>query len=135
MAVKTEVVQTRITPQQKMAIDKQVLLGKYKTRSELYGTALNLFASDTTGLFKDVSKHYTENYVLLTDEQYKQAKSAYHDLEGALHALTVLTDDYVQGGPTHYKDILRDYLLPRLYDSLLQYEASHDVPLDSRVTG
>lgn len=134
MITKTEVVQTRITPKEKIKIDNQIAKGRYKTKSELYNTALNLFINDDSGLFKSISDHYNEYFVCLTHDQYEQAKVAYHDLQGALHALTVLTDDYTNNAPFHYKNMLRDFLIPRLYASLKQYEDTHDVDTDLRVT-
>lgn len=134
MKQKTDLVQTRVTPCEKMAINRQVARGGYRNRSEFVHVALNLLVNDKSGVFSDVSKHFTENYVLLTETQYEEAKTAYHDLQGALHALNVLTDDYLAGGPNHYKNLLRDYLIPRLYASIKQYEDANGVAEGFRVT-
>lgn len=131
---KSDAIRMRVTPQTKMKIDRQVARGAFKNRSDLYSTAVNLLVNDPSGVFADVSRHFSENYVIFDGDQYVQVKNAYSALQEALHALTVLTDDYEKGAPNHYKNLLRDYLLPRLYDTLKQYEDSHEVISSFRVT-
>lgn len=134
---KTEVVQTRITPVTKMKIMQQVGRGQFENQADFFNTALNLLMEDNSGLFANISRNFDGEYTIDTAEQYQQLKRAYDGLKSAYYALTVLTDNYAdtkQPAPNELKDVIRDYLLPRVTKTLKDYEDKKRVSLADRYT-
>lgn len=132
---KTEVLLTRITPAKKMEIVNKVNNGPYKSQADLFNKSINLMLKDPTNLFAGISDHFNDEYVISSKKQYQQLKEAYEELRHACYLLTKLTDNYDQEkAPSEYKDVLRDYLLPRLYSTLQKYEDENSVPLTDRLT-
>lgn len=134
---KTEVVQTRITPATKMKIMQQVGRGQFENQADFFNTALNLLMEDDSGLFANISRNFDGEYTINTAEQYQQLKRAHDGLKSAYYALTVLTDNYAdtkQPAPNELKDVIRDYLLPRITKTLKDYEDKKRVSLADRYT-
>lgn len=132
---RTEYARTRLTPAEKMSVEKKTAEGNFKNQSDFFKTALNLLIADDSGLFANVSRHFNDSYTISNEEQYQQLKEAYEELRHACYLLTKLTDNYDQEkAPAEYKNVLRDYLLPRLYSTLQKYEDENSVPLTDRLT-
>lgn len=135
---KTEVVQTRITPIDKMKIAQKVSMGQFDSQADFFNTALNLLIKDGSGLFANISRNLDAEYHIDTPEQYEQLKKAYDSLGSAFDALTVLTDHYLgkkeQTAPNELKDTIRDYLQPRVTRTLKDYEDQKHIPLNDRYT-
>lgn len=131
---KTEVVQTRITPADKMKIMQKVNLGQFSSQTDFFNTALNLLIKDNSNLFANISREFNTEYSINTKKQYEQLKNAYDSLKSAFNSLTGLTDNYKQGAPNELKDVLRDYLLPRITETLKAYEDKKHISLAERQT-
>nr|WP_013355072.1 hypothetical protein [Limosilactobacillus reuteri]ADN64216.1 hypothetical protein LrpGT231_03 [Limosilactobacillus reuteri subsp. rodentium] len=131
---KTEVVQTRITPVDKMKIMQKVNLGQFSSQTDFFNTALNLLIKDNSNLFANISREFNTEYSINTEKQYEQLKNAYDSLKSAFNSLTALTDNYEQTAPNEFKDVLRDYLLPRIAETLKNYEDRKHISLNERYT-
>lgn len=135
---KTEVVQTRITPIDKMKITQKVSMGQFSSQADFFNTALNLLIKDGSGLFANISRHFDASYRIDLPEQYAELKETYDSLKNALDALTKLTDEQIghvaQSAPNEYKDVIRDYLLPRVTQTLKEYEDRNHLLLENRYT-
>lgn len=76
------------------------------------------------GLFANVSRHYNDSYKITTDQQFEQLEAIQNSLKNALLLLTRLTDDYSSDegkAPNELKDVIRDFLLPRVNKTLEEY--------------
>lgn len=134
---KTEVLQTRITPVDKMKIMQKVSRGQFSSQTDFFNTALKLLIKDNSNLFANISRNFDDEYTIDTAEQYQQLKHAYDSLKSALDALTTLTDNHAdtkQPAPNELKDVIRDYLLPRIAKTLKDYEDKKHISLNERYT-
>ncbi len=133
---KTEVLQVRVTPLEKMKIMQKVSRGQFSSQADFFHTAINLLIKDSDGLFANISREFDIKYSINTETQYKQLKQTYDSLKSAFNALTLLTDNYSneQAAPNELKDTLRDYLLPRVAETLKEYEDKTHISPNERYT-
>lgn len=119
---KTEVIQTRITPQQK---NKIALKKGCRPFSDFFNDAINLELSDANNLLKQITDN--NNIKIENTDDYQQIKNIYDKCQILYSQFLNFENEHHNQKINVYKNIFRDFLLPQLESSITLYENNHQI--------
>lgn len=134
---KTEMLRVRTTPQVKLQIKHEVVLGHFSNEADLITKGVQLMTDGPSGgLFNSIASDMTKirNYVPETEKQYARMINVYRGLVDVYKTLRNVDPLTEKPAPNVFKDVLRDFLIPAIESAIGRYENIHNIPLDERWT-
>ena len=125
---KTEFLQFRVTRQTKQKLERAYQDDHRPDLSSALSQALKLYISPLRHLF-DTMKNGVD-YNVNTESEYKSMKHAYDSANDLYATLTTLEDNTENCHLNPLRDVLRDYVIPKIQDSVFDYEKKHYREID-----
>lgn len=127
-ATKTEVLQLRVTPKTKQKLERACQDDHRSGLSSALNQALKLYISPYRHTF-DTMKNGVD-YNVSTEFEYKSMKHAYDSANDLYATLTTLEDNTDNCHLNPLRDVIRDYVIPKIQDSVFDYEKKHYREID-----
>ncbi len=125
---KTEVLRLRVTPKTKQELEQTYRVDHRPNLSSALNNALELYISPYRHVF-DTMKNGVD-YNVSTESEYKSMTHAY-DCANELYAtLTRIEDNTDNCHLNAIRDVIRDYVIPKIQDSVFDYEKKHYKEID-----
>lgn len=125
---KTEFLKLRVTPATKQELEQAYRVDHRPNLSSALNQALKLYISPYRHVF-DTMKTGVD-YNAATEKEYKAMKHAYDSANDLYATLTTLEDNTENCHLNPLRDVLRDYVIPKIQDSVFDYEKKHYREID-----
>lgn len=125
---KTEDLKLRVDPKIKQKMEEAYQIDHRPNLSSALNNALELYISPYRHVF-DTMKNGVD-YNVATEKEYKQMKHAYDSANDLYATLTTIEDNTDNCHLNALRDVLRDYVIPKIQDSVFDYEKEHYKEID-----
>lgn len=125
---KTEVLRLRVTPKTKRELERAYQDDHRPNLSSALNQALKLYISPYRHVF-DTMKNGVD-YNVSTQKEYDAMLHAYDSANDLYATLTTIEDNNNNCHLNALRDVLRDYVIPKIQDSVFDYEKDHYKEID-----
>ena len=125
---KTEDLKLRVDPEIKQKMERACSDDHRPNMTSALNNALELYISPHRHLF-DTMKNGVD-YNVSTEFEYKSMKHAYDSANDLYATLTTLEDNTDNCHLNPLRDVIRDYVIPKIQDSVFDYEKKHYREID-----
>lgn len=125
---KTEDLKLRVAPEIKQKMERACSDDRRPDLSSALNNALELYISPYRHVF-DTMKNGVD-YNVATEKEYKAMKHAYDSANDLYATLTTIEDNNDNCHLNAIRDVVRDYVIPKIQDCVYGYEKEHYQEID-----